>query len=289
MRSGIEPTRFTARCHLHQQAILFESRFMTDSQDRLETLALEVSDLRVACRQLQDVIVELGGMALPPKHMQVRVVGAYKEDFARSGGHIADDIERVLALHGKSLRSFPSILDFGCGCGRLLNAVSRRLLPAQRLFGSDIDPEAVEWCQAHYARAADVALSPHMPRTLYSDAQFALIYGISVFTHLPEAMQFDWLRELRRISAPGAYLVLSVHGKSHFPRLPPEPRRAIEQRGFCHVDFGRTDGLPDFYLTTYHSERYIREHWSEFFEVLDVIELAIHNWQDAVVCRGRDD
>ena len=47
--------------------------------------------------------------------------------------------------------------------------------------------------------------------------------------------------------------------------------------------------MPDFYLTTYHSERYIREHWSEFFEVLDVIELAIHNWQDAVVCRRRDD
>ena len=100
-------------------------------------------------------------------------------------------------------------------------------------------------------------------------------------------MQLDWLRELERITAPGGYLVLSIHGKSHLPRLGATQREQVEERGFSYVDFGTTDGLPDFYLTTYHSERYVRERWSEFFEVLALTELAIDNWQDAVVCRRR--
>ncbi len=228
------------------------------------------------------------GVAIPPEHLQVRVVGSYKAaDFFTSGRDIADDLERLLVAQNRSLTSFPSILDFGCGCGRILVAVANRLQPGQRIFGSDIDAEAIDWCQARYARLASFALSPHVPRTLYSDAQFDLVYGISVFTHLPEPMQFDWLRELERITVPGGFLVLSVHGKTHCGLLPAPQRAQVEDLGFCYGVFGRTDGLPEFYQTTWHSERYIRERWSELFDVLDVQELAIDRRQDAVVCRKR--
>jgi SAM-dependent methyltransferase len=255
----------------------------------MESLQREIDDLRVAYQQLQDVIEQSGGLAIPPQHMQVRVVGKYAPDFFKSGRDILDDIERVLAPHGKRLASFPAILDFGCGCGRIVAALPTRLQPGQRLFGSDIDPEAIDWCQAKYSSVAEFALSPHTPRTLYRDGQFDFVYGISIFTHLPESMQFDWLRELERITAPGGYLVLSTHGKSHLPRLPSELRAQVEDRGFGYVNFGTTEGLPEFYLTTYHSERYIRERWSEFFDVLSVDEIAIANKQDAVVCRRRWD
>ena len=88
-----------------------------------------------------------------------------------------------------------------------------------------------------------------------------------------------------RITAPGAYLILSVHGRNHLDKFPPEARQEVEERGFCYEDLGRTEGLPDFYLTTCHTERYIRNHWSEFFDVLDIVELGIRGRQDAVLCR----
>jgi SAM-dependent methyltransferase len=259
----------------------------SDDRTRLERLAAEVEDLRIAQRQLHDVVARLGGTPLPPKQLQVRVVGRYGDDFVSSGDHIADDLNRVLAPHKVSLQSFSSILDFGCGCGRVLGAVATRLRPHQHLFGCDIDSEAVNWFQAHCAHIAEVEQCPHLPRSLYHDAQFELVYGISVLTHLPEAMQFDWLRELARITAPGGYVVLSVHGKNHLHHFPVDARKEIERRGFAYSDLGQTDGLPDFYLSTYHAEAYIREWWSEFMDVLDVVELGIHSVQDAVVCRVR--
>jgi len=256
-----------------------------DDQTRVDALSAVVSDLRVALAQLQDLVTRVGGIPLPSKQLQTRVVGSYRNDFVRSGDVIADDLERILAPHGVNLRSFHSILDFGCGCGRILTAVARRLTAGQRLFGCDIDPEAIDWCRANYAQLADVSLCPHVPRTFYRDRQFAFVFGISVLTHLPEAMQFDWLRELERITAPGAYIILSVHGRNHLDSFPPAARQEVEQRGFCYADLGKTAGLPEFYLTTCHTERYIRDRWSEFFDVLDVVELGIHGRQDAVLCR----
>ena len=222
----------------------------------------------------------------PPKHLQVRIVGGYREDFMRDGEELADDIERSLARFGVTLRSFPALLDFGCGCGRLLTAVARRLLPDQRLFGGDIDSEAIAWCQAQYARFATVSTLPTRPPTAFADGQFALVYGISVFTHLPETMQFEWLSELRRITRPGAYLVLSVHGKNHFHHF---PAHELERDGFSYADLGHTDGLPTFYRAAAHTPSYIRRRWADYFDVLDVVELGVHGRQDAVVCRRRGD
>jgi SAM-dependent methyltransferase len=260
---------------------------MTDElPNRSALLTEEVRDLRIAVAQLTDVVRQLGGAAPPPKHLQVRVVGAYREDFMRAGEELADDIDRALAPFSVTLRSFPTILDFGCGCGRLLTAVAGRLRGDQRLFGGDIDAEAVAWCQTQYARVATVSVLPTSPPTAFADHQFALVYGISVLTHLPEPMQFDWLRELQRITRPGGYLVLSVHGKNHFQHF---PAHEIERDGFSYADLGHTDGLPTFYRTAAHTESYIRRRWTDYLDVLALVELGIHGRQDAVVCRRRDD
>ena len=147
---------------------------MTAQSADSPVLAEEVHNLRVAVAQLTDVVRQLGGAVPPPKHLQVRIVGGYREDFMRDGEELADDIERSLARFGVTLRSFPAPLDFGCGCGRLLTAVARRLLPNQRLFGGDIDSEAIAWCQAQYARFATVSTLPTRPPTPFADGRLEL-------------------------------------------------------------------------------------------------------------------
>ncbi len=114
------------------------------------------------------------------------------------------------------------ILDFGCGCGRVITWL-QQLDSKYQYFGTDIDPEAITWCQENLANFGEYAVNPHLPPTEYADNYFDLVYSISVFTHLSEDMQFAWLKELSRITKPGGYLLLTTHNRRCNQRLQREP------------------------------------------------------------------
>ena len=112
-----------------------------------------------------------------------------------------------------------------------------------------------------------------------------MIYGISVFTHLPEDIQFLWLNDLHRISKKNSYLILTTHGTSHAQRLAENKLKEFSENGFYfdYINYGETIGLPDFYQNTYHSHDYIRNKWSKFFKVLDILPLGVSSHQDLVL------
>jgi SAM-dependent methyltransferase len=162
--------------------------------------------------QLADVVQQMGGLIPPPTHLQERVVGAFHPEFISSGETIVRNLRDVLRREQRDLSSFSSILDFGCGCGRVTRTLHYRITAEQRLFGIDIDPEAIAWCQANDGHIATFDCNPHAPPTRFDDGAFDLVYSGSVFTHLPEDLQWAWLKELHRITRPGAYLALTFHG-----------------------------------------------------------------------------
>jgi len=53
------------------------------------------------------------------------------------------------------------------------------------------------------------------------------VIGYSVFTHLTEAMQRQWLEELRRITAPGGLVLVTAHGDFLGMYQFPPPRREL--------------------------------------------------------------
>jgi SAM-dependent methyltransferase len=124
--------------------------------------------------------------------------------------------------------------------------------------------------------------------TSYDDHSFDFIYGISVFTHLPEDMQLEWLAELARIAKPGATLLLTTHGEKHWGKFSGEEAAIMSERGFYYREAGPTDGLPDFYKNTYHSHGYIRERWSQFLNIVDIVELGLEAHQDVVLATPRE-
>lgn len=242
----------------------------------LEAAAKTITDLRCTIEQMGDVLAAHNIPPIPPAHLQERVVGGYFRDFMRSGARSVAVFDAILGKHGRSIATSSEILDFGVGCGRVIRAIRQQYPTGLNLTGIDIDLEAITWLQENYAAIGRFVHAPHTPPTPLSSDQFDLVYGISVFTHLPEDMQFAWLAELRRVAAPGGILLLSVRDR---PEL---------GAGFKFVAGDETDGLPSFYRTTYHSEDYVRNVWSEFFEVLSFDAGALLDAkQDLVVCRKR--
>jgi SAM-dependent methyltransferase len=219
-------------------------------------------------------------LPVPPENLRLRVHGTSDEvTFLSHGAQLASGIQQLLAAHGLRFDSFTRILDFGCGCGRVLRFFEDR--PSScKLFGTDIDSEAIQWCNGNLASLATFATNRDQPPLGYENNYFDFIYSISVFTHLPEALQFLWLEELRRISKPSAVLLLTVHGERLFRKAPKASRPELNRVGFCHVKCGSTSGLPDYYQTTFHSHDYIRRRWSTFFNIKTIAPLGD---QDAVL------
>lgn len=226
--------------------------------------------------------------ALPPDFLQVRQVGGvWGAEFYKAGRVIFDQLATAFREAGMPLEEAPAILDFGCGCGRVLWSFQH--VPHQgEIWGCDIDGEAIAWNRAQLGHIGQYHANPVMPPTGFSDGQFAAVYSVSVFTHLPEEMQFAWLTELRRIVRPGGVVVASVHGEHYWRQATPDVIAEIEAQGFAYRRAARTEGLPEFYMCAFHAERYIRERWSTFFEIVQIKPKYIHGVHDAVVMRRRE-
>ncbi len=255
----------------------------------LAALEARIQVLEQTCAGLQATVRQLGGFPLPPAHLQTRVAAYDGAFFIEHGEMLLGYLEEALGAVGRDLTAFPSVLDFGCGCARVLRAYHFRATPSQELYGTDIDDEAIDWCRANYSRMASFGVNQEAPPLAYPDETFDLVFSVSIFTHLPEDMQFEWLEELQRVTKPGGYLLLTTFNERSFQEgLSDEARASARETGFFYNDQGvTTDGLPDFYRQSYHTPAYIRARWSEYFDVLAIHERAVDDLQDIVVCRRR--
>jgi len=226
--------------------------------------------------------------ALPPAFLRKRIHGADDtETFEQAGRAIAADVFRRLDRAGASGAGF-RVLDFGVGCARVLrplqDLVGSASPPRDKIewYGCDIDGQAIEWCQTYLSSRAKFVLNDAMPPLLFADRFFDFIYSISIFTHLPEAMQFAWLEEINRVLKPSAVAVISTHSFG-----PPRKRKEekLIARGFHHGGGQGAEGLPDFYQTSYHTREYIEREWSKVIAVESFVEKGVNQDQNLVVCR----
>jgi SAM-dependent methyltransferase len=98
------------------------------------------------------------------------------------------------------------------GAGRVAIPLKRVLRPGDDLIGIDVDRVNVDWMRDSVPDIP-VQLTDIYPPLPFPDASFDAIYGISVMTHLTQAAQQVWLRELRRVLRPGGICVLTTHGE----------------------------------------------------------------------------
>jgi SAM-dependent methyltransferase len=197
------------------------------------------------------------GVPLPPARLRAQIGPLHADAafFLRSGGSQADLVRDLVRDDGTAIEELDAILDFGCGCGRILRHWSG--LEHTRVYGCDIEPRMVEWCAANlpFANVEVTELSPPLP---YAAATFDLLYAFSVFTHLSEGLQHAWIDEARRVLRPGGYLLISTLGEYYVSRKRlSESERASFARGELVVLYERSAGTS--LCSAYHPPEYVRD------------------------------
>jgi SAM-dependent methyltransferase len=227
----------------------------------------------------------------PGDDLAYRVTGRRDRDwFLESGQRSVQELKRIVGLTGKTIDDFEDILDFGCGCGRMLIWLGD---VAGNIHGTDIDSAAIDWVREclPYATATVNHALPPLP---YEDGSFDLVFNHSVLTHIDEHRQDLWLAELRRVTRPGGSIVLTVHGEAAFAthedqhravnRDPAPDREGLERDGILFLPEGRWEGdFPDWYATTYHATDYVFHHWSKWLTIKAYVREGALSFQDTVL------
>lgn len=202
------------------KSVLFRSQTLARVTNELYTLYVRRAEFKAllddwqACRKTAP-----DGFRIPPGRLMHLVAGTSNiEWFFKSGKAGADSIRSALEKAGRPYRSLNDVLDWGCGCGRVL----RHLIDPKgpRLFGCDYNPTLIQWSASAYpsVKFSNNKIDPPLP---YSDDSFDLVYGLSIFTHLPAGLQTAWITELCRIIRPGGFALITFHGEHYLPQLTP--------------------------------------------------------------------
>jgi SAM-dependent methyltransferase len=196
---------------------------------RLVEPAFKASERVRAYRARGSRTVGRDGLPLPPPLLMIRVVGHADPDaFEEKGEACAATVRDLVARHGPDIASMESIMDFGCGCGRVLRHWGD--LPETRVVGTDYNAQLVAWCSENlpFVEARTNGDRPPLPA---DDAEFDLVYAFSVFTHLDEPAQRVWMRELQRVLKPTGLLLFTTKGDAHAEQQLDAPDLARYQRG----------------------------------------------------------
>ncbi len=175
-----------------------------------------------------------------------------------------------------------SVLEAGCGFGRIAVPLTKYLDNHGKYEGFDVVPEAVSWCQTRISprypnfrfRLVDIRNGVYNPsgsvdpadfKFPYPAGSFSFVYLTSVFTHLmPSAVQ-NYVREIARVLAKGGRCAITgflldersirlmksgkseldfpADFRSHRIQDPTRPERAIAYDAKFIVDLFEESGL----------------------------------------------
>ncbi|MFB0525753.1 MAG: hypothetical protein ACETVZ_09425 [Phycisphaerae bacterium] len=87
------------------------------------------------------------GIPLPPALLRFRVTETTdSKNFLNYGRISAEAIQDALKRINRDVYSFEHVLDFGCGCARVLRWFYDHPKSCH-FYGTDVDKEAISWCR----------------------------------------------------------------------------------------------------------------------------------------------
>lgn len=268
------PLKRLAKTLLPEPVWRWLGREIKDLPSRLRDLG---PDLRERCNR--------GVTPLPSARLRRRVgLTSSREEFLTVGRQLSQAVLAAFEERRRPAESYRRWLDFGCGSGRL----ARFLVAAgeRDLHGVDVDRAAIRWARRHLGPG--FVATGGRPPLPFPAAAFDVVCAISVFTHLDEAIQLAWLRELRRILRPGGVLIASTHHEDlqwTRPDLTDEERAQLAAEGFLFAPGkGRFNDN-----STFHTLPYLQRRWGELFTLGLYTRRGLGGYQDLAVWEARED
>jgi 2-polyprenyl-3-methyl-5-hydroxy-6-metoxy-1,4-benzoquinol methylase len=233
------------------------------------------------------------GLPLPPPYLIRITSGGHRQalgdmselyrNFWRSGVKGFNAISELLERNGYDPARLGSVLDFGCGSGRILRHWHK--LDGVRLYGADYNPLLISWCRANLD-FADYEVTKMAPSLQHDDGELDLVYAFSVFSHFAIETQVGWMDELIRVVRPGGLVMITVPGERWIGMLSAEDRERF-MAGEPVVMSPQHNGTN--LCATLSPERYVRATLSRGIEVVDfAVDGAPDVRQDAVLLRKPD-
>jgi SAM-dependent methyltransferase len=225
----------------------------------------------------------------PPAQLQCDFVGSAGQHTLKEAYAFFREAKKSCASAGVGLIAACSVLDFGCGWGRITRFFSKDV-HADFLFGVDVDPKVIELCRNTGVRGSFSVTAPYPPLQ-FADASFDIVVAYSVFSHLNEEAHLKWLAEIHRILRPGGVFIATTQGRtfigfcetlrksdthlSEWERML-SSQFTDAQAALADYDAGRflhsATGGGDFRPSTFYGEtlippRYVERVWTRFFEI----------------------
>ena len=253
------------------------------ARDRWARVKLE---LPVIVRDLaSDLLDRLGRpvvhLPIPPRRLRAAVgLTSAREEYLQAGAVGAIEIIGAFHRFAISSRSYPCWLDFGSGAGRLSRYLGLSGL-CDELIGADIDEEAIAWAACNLPARRFLTSKPLPPLPLPAES-VDVVVAASVFTHLAEEPQLQWLAELARLLRPGGLLLASTHSGDLLAKRGEVTEARLEdfrRRGFAFLQ-GRGPFNDD---GAYHSRQYLEATWSRFLGPRGYVERGLFQSQDLSV------
>lgn len=220
--------------------------------------------------------------SLPPKILAYDAYSApdwefYKKSGEETAAFLADLVDRY--VHDASpLR----ILEWGCGPARVIRHLPPLLARSSRICGCDYNSASILWCEDNIP-GIEFFRNSLRPPLAFDAESFDLIYAISVFTHLSEAIGRDWGAELLRIARPGGVVIATTHGDSILRMLLPDEVASYRESGIVVRD--KIEEGKKMFMAC-HSPSYVRDRLFASFDLLEHVAAGFpHTGQDLWVFR----
>ena len=206
-------------------------------------------------------------------------------------------VDEALAAAHRSDDDVTSWLDFGCGYGRVIRLLAKRI-PPHRITACDVVAEGVDFC------ASEFGVRPLHSRESLSSlvlGTYDFVYAISVLTHLDEENSEEFLHLLGDSVAPGGLFLFTTHG-SHALEHPErygvgyaerkaELAELVAKRGTAYLPYAFMPSSR--YGMAWHSTEYVTVTMARLHG--DRLRLLLHRpraldgHQDVFVYRARDE
>ncbi len=176
------------------------------------------------------------------------------------------------------------VLDWGCATGGVAIILDDEL-PVE-MHAADVDAHSIKWLTKVAPAIHSHVLGVNEPLP-FGTAEFDVVFGVSVFTHLPPTIVPFYVHELRRITRDSGLVLLTVQSNhacdvnlrtQKDPEMHPNDRDVLREKGILYNSYNeKVLSTLDFatessYGLTYISPQYIHKTFGECFEIVSIEE-----------------